>query len=160
EKVKQGMEEHMQTRKAYRTEVRLKKKNGTYSWFHDSGNTKFDEHGAPMITVGSIFDINERKIAEEKIILQNHLLAKANKELDQFVYSVSHDLRAPLSSILGLANVFALSDDGAEKENIIRLIRERANTLDTFIREILDYSRNARTALKIQQVNIVDLVNE
>jgi PAS domain S-box-containing protein len=156
----ENIQRHFQDKKPYFSELRLRTKSGEYRWFMDSGLSRFDGDGKPVITVGSIIDINERKLAEEKIIKQNELLAKANKELDQFVYSVSHDLRAPLSSILGLTNVYGISDDLEEKNKIVTLISERANTLDAFIREILAYSRNSRTELNIQKVNVLEVVNE
>jgi PAS domain S-box-containing protein len=160
ELVREHMEQHYRDHKPYFHEVRLRTKSGAYLWVMDSANTKFDADGEPVVTVGSIIDIHERKLAEEKILRQNELLAKANTELDQFVYSVSHDLRAPLSSILGLTNVYRLTDQASEKESIVRFIRERANNLDGFIREILDYSRNSRTTLRCQPVNLLQLVDE
>ncbi len=69
---------------------------------------------------------------------------KLNEELDRFVYSTSHDLRAPLLSLLGLLE---LSDDAKEEEvkkNYHRLMRVRISSLDKFIRDITDYSRNKR----------------
>lgn len=160
EQVQRTLEEHMKSGKPFSNEVRLRTKQGEYVWFVDNGITRFDDKGQPLITVGSIINVNDRKQAEERILEQNELLVKTNKELDQFVYSVSHDLRAPLSSILGLTNVFTLTEDHAEKESLVRLINERANTLDLFIREILDYSRNTRTELKIKPVKIHHLVDE
>ena len=50
----------------------------------------------------------ERQRAEEKLILNNEELKKTNSELDRFVYSASHDLRAPLSSVLGLISLIEL----------------------------------------------------
>jgi PAS domain S-box-containing protein len=158
--VQDGLAQHYKDRKPYLREVRLRTRSGDYLWVMDSAITKFGEDGEPVVTVGSIIDIHERKLAEEKILRQNELLAKANTELDQFVYSVSHDLRAPLSSILGLTNVYRLTDEPAEKESIVKFIRERANNLDGFIREILDYSRNSRTLLRCQPVNLLQVVNE
>ena len=151
---------HLETRMPYINEIRIQKKSGEYHWFLNSGNTKFNDQSQPLVTIGSIIDINDRKLAEEKILLQNSLLVKANRELDQFVYSVSHDLRAPLSSILGLTHVYEISDDPSEKTSIVKLIGDRANTLDNFIRDILDYSRNARTDLKIRNVKILPLIEE
>lgn len=151
---------HLETRTPYIDEIRIQKKSGEYHWFLNSGNTKFNDQSQPLVTIGSIIDINDRKLAEEKILSQNSLLVKANRELDQFVYSVSHDLRAPLSSILGLTHVYEVSDDPNEKTSIVKLIGDRANTLDSFIREILDYSRNARTDLKIRTVKILPLIDE
>lgn len=90
------------------------------------------------------FLINVNFHSEKQILAKNEQLAKANSELDRFVYSASHDLRAPLSSILGLVQVYDLSDSETEKKEIIRLIRDRVNKMDDFIREILDYSKNAR----------------
>ena len=160
DEVRERLAQHYRDHKPYFHEVRLRTRQGDYLWMMDSAITKFDDDGEPVITVGSIINIHERKLAEEKILRQNELLAKANTELDQFVYSVSHDLRAPLSSILGLTNVYRLTDQAAEKESIVRYIRERANNLDAFIREILDYSRNSRTLLRCQPVNMLQVVNE
>lgn len=160
ERTKENMALHFQHRQPYSSEVRIRTKSGEYRWFRDSGHTRFDETGKPIVTVGSVVDIHERKLVEEKIIEQNDLLAKANAELDRFVYSVSHDLRAPLSSILGLTNLYKLSTDSAERESVVKLIRDRADTLDAFISEILDYSRNARTELKHQAFSVADLVHE
>lgn len=158
--MRERLEQHYRDHKPYFHEVRLRTKPGDYLWVMDSAITKFGDDGEPVVTVGSIIDIHERKMAEEKILRQNELLAKANTELDQFVYSVSHDLRAPLSSILGLTNVYRLTDQVSEKESIVRFIRERANNLDGFIREILDYSRNSRTLLRCQPVNLLQVVSE
>jgi PAS domain S-box-containing protein len=158
--VQKVIADHIKTKEPYRNELRLKKKNGEYVWVMDSGITKFDEYGKPLVTVGSIIDINEQKLVEDKVRRQNDLLLKTNKELDQFVYSVSHDLRAPLSSILGLTNIYQLSRDQKERESIVKMINERATTLDAFISEILDYSRNARTEVKEKCVNVSELTAE
>jgi len=151
---------HFKNRKPYSSEVRIRMKNGEYRWFIDSGITKFGPNGAPLLTVGSIINIHEMKLSEEKIRVQNELLGKANKELDSFVYSVSHDLRAPLSSILGLTNVYTMSTDAADKDDIVKLINNRASALDSFIKEVLDYSRNSRQELKITPLTILEVVRE
>ncbi|MFN3840734.1 MAG: histidine kinase dimerization/phospho-acceptor domain-containing protein, partial [Cyclobacteriaceae bacterium] len=91
---------------------------------------------------------------------QNLQLAKVNAELDQFAYSVSHDLRAPLSSILGLVNLYHLSKTESEKDNLVSLINGRVNTLDQFIRDILDNSRNSRTEIKPEEINLADMIRQ
>jgi len=159
-RVQQKMKDHFAHHTPYFNELRIRKKSGEYNWFQDSGDSRFDETGQPLVTVGSIIDINDRKQAEEKILQQNVLLTKTNQELDQFVYSVSHDLRAPLSSIQGLTHVYELTNNALEKDAIVKHISDRANTLDEFIREILDYSRNARTELKLLSVQPRLLIQE
>lgn len=91
--------------------------------------------------------------SEKKIIQKNKELVKANAELDRFVYSASHDLRAPLASILGLINVYSIAKDENEKDQLVNLMKGRVNKLDDFIQDILDYSRNAR--LELNKKNIV-----
>ncbi|CAN5605098.1 hypothetical protein BH10BAC4_BH10BAC4_07690 [soil metagenome] len=106
------------------------------------------------------FLLNRNNESEKSLIEQNQLLEKTNKELDHFVYSVSHDLRAPLSSILGLTNVYQLAKDEDEKAMMVKMINERAVSLDNFIREVLDYSRNARVDLRIQTIDVREIIEE
>ena len=113
-----------------------------------------------LITVSVIVLTFDRinKSAFLKIKNQNLELTKANDELDRFVYSVSHDLRSPLASILGLVNVYSISPTEEERANVINLIKERTLKLDEFIRKILDYSRNSRRELNITPINLPDLI--
>jgi nitrogen-specific signal transduction histidine kinase len=86
-----------------------------------------------------------------RIEKRNAELHKLNSELDRFVYSTSHDLRAPLASILGLVNLSRLEDKN--KDHYINLIEKSVKKLDEFINEIIDYSRNARLSLEPTEIN-------
>jgi len=155
-----SVERHMAEQTPYENELRLRMKDGTYRWFQDTGIAKTDSDGRLQVVIGAIIDIHDRKLAEEKILTQNELLAKANKELDHFVYSVSHDLRAPLSSILGLTHIYTLAKDQQERDHIVSMVNDRAQVLDRFIREVLDYSRNTRLELHMQPVIVADVIKE
>lgn len=105
-------------------------------------------------------EIQTRKQAEEKIIVSNKELRKANIELDNFVYSVSHDLRAPIASVLGIVNL-------ARKENDIEIIRRYLNMVaqsaekqDLFIKDILDLSRNSRLEVTAENIDFNEMINE
>jgi len=100
--------------------------------------------------------IQKEKLANEK----NIELRKVNDELDHFVYSVSHDLRSPLSSILGLINVAKLSKEPGELLTILGMIEGRVSAQDRFIREIIDYSRNARTEVRKSSFSLHDVVEQ
>jgi signal transduction histidine kinase len=80
---------------------------------------------------------------------QNARLVKVNSEIDFFVYSVSHNLRAPLASILGLVNVARLEVKAQEfnPTGYLNLIEQSIQKLDNTIKEILHYSRNERTEI-------------
>jgi signal transduction histidine kinase len=88
---------------------------------------------------------------------RNAELNKLNSELDRFVYSTSHDLRAPLASILGLVNLSRL--EAKNKDEYINLIEKSVKKLDEFISEIIDYSRNSRLDLEPDVINFEVLAN-
>ncbi|GHM99831.1 hypothetical protein WSM22_13210 [Cytophagales bacterium WSM2-2] len=103
-------------------------------------------------------DINYK--TEQELISNNQLLTKANLELDRFVYSASHDLRAPLSSVLGLIEICQRSGDREEVKQCLDMMKTRVADLDSFIGEIIDYSRNARQEVRIENFNLLELVHE
>ncbi|HEX5167724.1 MAG TPA: HAMP domain-containing sensor histidine kinase [Cyclobacteriaceae bacterium] len=88
------------------------------------------------------------------------LLTKANTELDRFVYSTSHDLRAPLTSILGLINIVDQSDNPTEIKKYVGMMRDRIFLLDKFIKDITDYSRNNRLEVQRQKINLSQVSQE
>lgn len=95
-----------------------------------------------------------------QLLESNRMLSKTNAELDRFVYSTSHDLRAPLTSILGLINISSLTDDVNAHKRYLGMMKDRINILDKFIKDITDYSRNNRLAVDIQKVKLSSLVTE
>lgn len=144
---------------AYQNEYRIKLKNGDFHWFLDTGIVNLVK-GAPHYVVGSIIDINDRKKAEQALLQKNQELEKANTELDRFVYSASHDMRAPLSSLLGLIELVRLTNKNDELNDYFDRMRKRILTMEGFIKEVTDYSRNARLEVVNDQINLHDLVKE
>ena len=105
-------------------------------------------------------EINTRKEAEEKIARTNRELSKRNTELDNFVYSVSHDLRAPIASVLGLINLAKKDKDISMKHMYLDMINKSALQQDDFIKEILDQSRNSRLEVKREEIMFEPLIDE
>ena len=101
-----------------------------------------------------------RKEAEEKLQRTNQELSKRNTELDNFVYSVSHDLRAPIASVLGLINLAKKDGNVAMKDVYLDMINKSANQQDHFIREILDQSRNSRLEIKREEIFFEPMIEE
>lgn len=101
------------------------------------------------------------KLARE-INEKNLSLEKTNEELDRFVYSTSHDLRAPLASILGLINLTELEDEEIPSNiaKYLQMMKERVNSLDGFIQDIIDYSRNSRVDVELRRVNFSKLIDD
>jgi signal transduction histidine kinase len=97
---------------------------------------------------------------EFSVVSKNNELEKINKELDRFVYSVSHDLRSPLSSILGIVNLAKYSDKNEELKEYLSLIEGRIKAQDDFIKNITDYSRNVRVEIIQEKVELRTLAKE
>lgn len=97
-------------------------------------------------------DITERKIAEKKIQKNNKELQQINEELDRFVYSASHDLRAPIASLLGLVNLLKKTAYD-EVLQLVKLQEKSLHRLDYFIQDIVDYSRNKRLKIEISKID-------
>ena len=109
--------------------------------------------------VGLQKDITERKLFEQELVQKNRTLGKINAELDQFVYRVSHDLRGPLSSNLGLIGLMKTEEMNPTLQNYIDLLYTSSLKLDKLIGSIFSYSNNSRQELNIQQVNFENILS-
>ncbi len=92
--------------------------------------------------------------------IRNIQLEKAYEELDKFIYSASHDLRAPLMSIQGIVNLALIKKDVKEQNEYLGLIDQCVRKLDNFIINIIDYYKNSRGETTIIEINLRDLINE
>ncbi len=160
ERIKHTLKNHLINGRTYSVELRLRTRDGLYEWFSDAGQAIWDNSGKPVRMVGSIIRIHERKLAEERIRKQNQMLEKTNLELDNFVYSASHDLRAPLTSILGLINIAEKSKNKKEIFECLYLMKDRIHRLDEFTEDILDFSKNIRTEKTLREINLNYLIEE
>ncbi|MFN8337045.1 MAG: HAMP domain-containing sensor histidine kinase [Cyclobacteriaceae bacterium] len=95
---------------------------------------------------------------EKKLVAQNQELIKINSELDKFVYSTSHDLRAPLSSVRGLIQLLEREKNMDEIMLYLGLMKNRVENLDKFITDISDYSRNSRTEVTEAPVHVKECI--
>lgn len=104
-------------------------------------------------------EVKSRTDAQKKLEQTNEELIKRNSELDNFVYRVSHDLRAPMASILGLINL-AKKDTKSRGTLYLDMMEKSALQQDHFIREILDQSKNARLELEREPILFEPLIEE
>ena len=105
-------------------------------------------------------EIQMRKKTEEKIKISNRKLRKANVELDNFVYSVSHDLRAPIASVLGLVNLAKQEEDIEMMRKYLSMVAQSAEQQDNFIKDILDLSRNSRLEVNHEEISFEAMIND
>ncbi|MDW7695294.1 PAS domain-containing sensor histidine kinase [Flammeovirgaceae bacterium SG7u.111] len=144
----------------FESEVRLKHRSGKYKWYLIKGAALWNEWGSPNRFTGSLTDINDLKAAEERLTIQNAELKKVNFELDKFVYSVSHDLRAPITSAIGLINIFKMTDNAEEQKKYMALLEKSMYKLDDFIKDIISISRNSRMEIDESEIDFHSLVTD
>jgi PAS domain S-box-containing protein len=138
-------------------EIPFLKKDGT-EFFADISTYRLTLGNTELIAA-FITDITFRKNATEEIIKSNTELKKINSELDNFVYSITHDLRAPLLAMKGLLNLISLEEGNAEaQKKYLKLADESATRLDDNIQEILEFSRNSRLELQYEDIDIRSMV--
>lgn len=104
---------------------------------------------------------------EERIMERTAELAKANRELESFTYSVSHDLRAPLRHITGFLEMFrreSVTAYSGKAEHYINVIDESAKKMTQLIDDLLSFSRMGRASLQRQPVDmnmlLTDVIHE
>ncbi len=102
---------------------------------------------------GVYVDITERKRVEEELKIRNG-------ELDNFVYKVSHDLRAPLSSILGLVNLAKLPGNTDNPMDYIDIIGSKVEHLDHFIGDVLSHSKNLKMEISTAKVDFDRIIQQ
>ena len=122
----------------------------------------FPIKGSGRIKGVSIFieDITELKDSQFKLIEKNRDLQKVNSELDSFVYRVSHDLRAPLTSLLGLISLMKIETNPEKLKDYITLQEQSINRLDAFIKEIINLSRNSRLGVTVSKIDFHRLLDD
>jgi signal transduction histidine kinase len=110
-----------------------------------------------LLTYG--VDITAIKKTEHQLIQQYSELEKVNAELDQLVYSASHNLRAPLLSMKGLLSLISLEDvSAADREKFMHEVFRSIERLDATIHDIIEYSKNARLEITPQTIDLPQLI--
>jgi PAS domain S-box-containing protein len=151
-------------RAPFRVEYRLRGASGEYRWTIDSAQPRFGEAGEFLGYIGSIFDITERKLAEqerEKLLAREKTLRaeaeNANRLKDEFLATVSHELRTPLNSILGWASTVRQNNyNGEIMRRAFGVVERNARNQNQIISDILDVSRiiTGKLNLNLQAVEL------
>jgi len=173
--VLQGIEEAIRLgRDFWEHEYRFFHRDGTVKTVDDRGRILRDDSGRAYRMIGGMTDITERKAAEaalnalnaeleERVAQRTEALENANREMEAFTYSVSHDLRAPLRAINGFSRVI-LEDHGAELPEDARryfdLMCRSAQQMGQLINDLLTFSRLGKHDLQPEPVDLDEILDE
>lgn len=108
-------------------------------------------------TLAAGYSMYQARVALYK---KNEELKKTNSELNRFVYSVSHDLRAPLMSMLGLINLAKMDEECINREQYFDLMEKSVSKMDNYIQTTLEYYRNFKSEIAHDYVNVDELLRE
>lgn len=173
EDVKKAFEDARQTGILY-VETRIVLPDNKTKWIIATGKMMEDSQDKRYKMLGTVIDFTELKDAEDRIkILNNDLeervqlrtreLHAANKELESFSYSVSHDLRAPLRAIHGYAQILnenckvQLDEEG---QRMLSRLTFNTNKMSVLIDDLLEFSRLGKASLRKTSVNLTEIARE
>jgi len=147
----------------WKGEIKDKTKEGKYYWADTTIVPLLNAAGKPTKYITFKIDISGIKNAEQKSIEHAQTLEKINRELDQFAYVVSHDLKAPLRAINNLSewiqeDIEEIMDE--DTANNMKLLRGRVKRMELLINGILDYSRAGRMENKETIIDLKELFND
>ena len=110
--------------------------------------------------LGAINEANKFYVSNSLLAVKNEELQRAYNELDKFSYSVTHDMRGPLLSVLGAIEAAQHVDDITEIRKMLLMMKDSVRNLDDFIQSIHDYYNLNRGELEIKEIDFNELVEE
>ena len=144
----------------YALEYRACRPDGAVRWIQAKGRVLRDDAGAPVRMIGVAMDVTESKQTETALRARTAELEAANRELETFSYTVSHDLRTPLLVLDGFSRILQerhsqqLDETGLRA---LRIIRESTARMERLIADLLDFSRVGRVKMETVDIDLTAL---
>jgi PAS domain S-box-containing protein len=161
-KVEKLLQKTLRENTGFNAEFRVLLPDGTIRWSQCTGQPQLDENGKVFQIVGNCRDITEYREAEnvrEELLKKEQIARKdaeiANRMRDEFLATVSHELRAPLNSILGWGRLLEKGNlDAPTVKKALETIIRNAEAQNRLIEDLLDVSRIISGKLRLEVMNI------
>lgn len=136
-RVREEEAESYRTGTPFRSEYRMRRRDGRWIWILDEASVVRDPEGRPLFLQGLMYDITERKEAEERVKALDRLK-------NTLLHTLSHDLKEPLTAILGAASTLdrlgdRLSED--ERRQLLQTLSSRTKGMNDLLTDLLDLER-------------------
>jgi two-component system CheB/CheR fusion protein len=147
-----AMYDHLHGKAAvYACEYRMKNAGGNYQWFQDVGKIVYKDEGK-MLVAGIVSEITERKRIEKQLKEAKLQAEMANNYKNQFLANVSHEIRTPISGMVGFASLLRSEElDSETKKLYIDIIESSSKQLLNLVNDIIDISRIEAGELKMSK---------
>jgi len=161
--VMESLTRHLEANQPFDVEYRAQTKRGEYRWFRSRGKAIRDKSSKAIRMAGSIQDITDRKHVEVELAHRAQELEKSNKELDDFAYIASHDLKEPLRGIHNYATFLiedyqdTIDEDGMAKLATLQRLTQR---MEKLIDTLLEFSRVGRVDMAIEDTDLNQVLGE
>ncbi|MCF8080018.1 MAG: PAS domain-containing protein [Desulfobacterales bacterium] len=153
-----------------KVDFRLRKKERGYLWVADFFTVQKDPAGNPLYRTGVLRDISSKKLVENALkekqqVLSEKLLLleRSNRELSEYAYAVSHDLKAPLRAVRNYADFLIEDLEGqlsGEQTTYLEGMKKALSQGDELIRDLLDFARIGEAAEETEAVDLEDLLRD
>ncbi|WMJ74038.1 PAS domain-containing sensor histidine kinase [Cytophagaceae bacterium ABcell3] len=148
----------------FQTEFCLRNASGAYRWFLAKGIPMKNKNGKVTKWFGTCTDIHDQKVQAKELEAANIDLKRINNDLDNFIYTASHDLRAPISNMEGLLNtIYGEAKDvcSTEVNTLFMMLNTSVARLKTTIDDLTDISRVQKNVNKdLTTIDISEVLEE
>jgi PAS domain S-box-containing protein len=128
----------------FRAEYRMQAKDGRWLWIRDEATAVRDDAGHPFVLQGVMYDVTERKRAEQELAAALEKLQALDGLKNTLLHALSHDLQNPITAILGAASTLERLDPELteeDRQNLLRSLTSRAWSVKTLVADLLDLER-------------------
>jgi len=128
----------------------IRQNDGVVRWVHGRGELKFDVQNRPVMMLGAIQDITERKQIEEDLIKAKEKAEESDRLKSAFLANMSHEIRTPMNGILGFTELMKEPTlSGEEKQEYISIIEKSGIRMVNIINDIVDISKIESGQMKV-----------
>jgi PAS domain S-box-containing protein len=161
-RVRDGFLDAFRTRTPYSTDYRLRLRDGSYRWVVDAGTPRVDEAGQPAGFVGTVVDVHERAVLEQKLQRLAGELTEKNRMQSEFLFTLAHELRNPLAPIRTGLELMRVKRGGTEGVKVREMMQRQVDHMVHLVDDLLDMARlsEGKVELRLAPVKLDEVVQD